>query len=101
MLDDYSPALIEEMLAVVTASTVMAYALYTFTAENLPKALRDNHLMMLTVPFVLYGIFRYLYLVYEKNEGSTPEEVLLRDKPLLVCSILWAVTAAGLLLFFR
>ena len=100
VLDEYSPALIEEMLAVVTASTVMAYSLYTFTADNLPPALKDNHLMMLTIPFVLYGIFRYLYLVYQKNEGSSPEEVLLRDKPLLLCVILWALTAATLLYVF-
>lgn len=100
VLDDYSPALIEEMLSVTTASTVISYALYTFTADNLPKGLRDNHLMMLTVPFVLYGIFRYLYLVYQKNEGSTPEEVLYRDKPLLICIALWALTAGALLFFY-
>lgn len=100
VLDEYSPALVEEMLAVVTASTVMAYSLYTFTAENLPRPLKENHLMMLTIPFVLYGIFRYLYLVYQKNEGSSPEEVLLRDRPLLVCVVLWGLTAAGLLYFF-
>jgi hypothetical protein len=56
--------------------------------------------MMLTIPFVLYGIFRYLYLVYQKNEGSSPEEVLLRDRPLLICSVLWAVTSATLLYVF-
>jgi len=100
VLDEYSPALIEEMIAVVTASTVMAYSLYTFSAENLPRALRENHLMMLTIPFALYGIFRYLYLVYQKNEGSSPEEVLWRDKPLLICVILWALTAATLLYVF-
>lgn len=100
VLDEYSPALIEEMLAVITASTLMSYTFYTFTADNLPKALQENHLMMLTIPFVLYGIFRYLYLVYQKNEGSSPEEVLLRDKPLLICVLLWAVTAATLLYVF-
>jgi 4-hydroxybenzoate polyprenyltransferase len=100
VLDEYSPALIEEMLAVVTASTVMAYSLYTFTAENLPPALKENHLMMLTIPFVVYGIFRYLYLVYQKDMGSSPEEVLLRDKPLLICIILWALTAGTLLFVF-
>jgi len=100
VLDEYSPALLEEMIAVVTASTVMAYSLYTFTAENLPKALRENHLMMLTIPFALYGIFRYLYLVYQKNEGSSPEEVLIRDKPLLICVVLWGLTAATLLYVF-
>src|SRR5687767_6720252 len=68
VLDDYSPALVDEMLAVITASTVMSYGLYTFTADNLPQCLRDNHLMMLTIPFVLYGIFRYLYLVFQRNE---------------------------------
>ncbi len=100
VLDEYSPALVEEMLAVVTASTVMAYSLYTFTAENLPQPLRDNHLMMLTIPFVLYGIFRYLYLVYQKDVGSTPEEVFLTDKPLLICGLLYVVTTATLLYIF-
>jgi 4-hydroxybenzoate polyprenyltransferase len=101
VLDEYSPALIEEMLAVITASTVMSYSLYTITADNLPARLRENHLMMLTIPFVLYGIFRYLYLVYQKNEGSSPEEVLLRDRPLLICVILWAFTAGTLLYVYR
>lgn len=100
VLDEYSPALVDEMLAVITASTVMAYSLYTFTAENLPKQLKDNHLMMLTIPFVLYGIFRYLYLVYQKDVGSSPEEVLLKDRPLLVCVLLWGLTAAVLLYIF-
>lgn len=100
VLEQYSPALVEEMLAVITASTVMSYGLYTFTADNLPLALRQNHLMMLTIPFVLYGIFRYLYLVYQENQGSSPEEVLLRDRPLLLCVILWGITSASLLYFF-
>jgi len=100
VLDQYSPALVEEMLAVITATTVMSYGLYTFTADNLPRPLRENHLMMLTIPFALYGIFRYLYLVYQENEGSSPEEVLLRDKPLLICVILWGVTSALLLYIF-
>ncbi len=97
VLDEYSPALVEEMLAVITASTLMSYSLYTVTATNLPRPLQENHLMMLTVPFVLYGIFRYLYLVYQKNEGSSPEEVLIRDRPLLVCVVLWGITSATLL----
>ena len=100
VLDEYSPALVDEMLAVITASTLMSYGLYTFTADNLPKCLRDNHLMMLTIPFVLYGIFRYLYLVFQKNEGSSPEEVLIRDKPLLICVLLWGATSATLLYIF-
>ncbi|HKP51417.1 MAG TPA: decaprenyl-phosphate phosphoribosyltransferase [Chloroflexia bacterium] len=101
VLDEYSPALIEEMLAVITASTLMSYTFYTFTADNLPIELQKNHLMMLTIPFVLYGIFRYLYLVYQKDQGSSPEEVLLKDRPLLICVVLWAVTAATLLYVYH
>lgn len=93
ILEEYSPALLDQMITVVTAGSVMAYAQYTFTAENLPK----NHLMMITIPFVLYGIFRYQYLIYQKNEGGTPDELLLRDRPLLVCVILWGLTAIAVL----
>lgn len=100
VLDEYSPALVEEMLAVITASTVIAYSLYTFTAENLPQPLRENHLMMLTIPFVLYGIFRYLYLVYQRDVGSSPEDVLFKDRPLLICVILYGLTTATLLYIF-
>ena len=81
----------------VTASTVMAYALYTFTADNLPKPVKDSHLMMLTIPFVIYAIFRYLYLIYQKDEGGSPEELLLRDRPLLICIILWGLTSVAIL----
>ena len=73
------------MTAMVTASTVIAYALYTFTAENLPT----NHTMMLTIPFVAYGIFRYLYLSLTRNEGGSPEEVLLKDVPLILTIVGW------------
>lgn len=93
ILEDYSAALLEEMIAVVTSSTVMAYSLYTFSAENLPK----NHAMMLTIPFVLYGIFRYLYLVYRRNEGGSPEQLLLSDWPLLACIVLWGTTSLVIL----
>ncbi len=96
-LEEYTPALLDQMAAVVTASTLVAYGLYTFTAENLP----DNHAMMLTLPFVLYGIFRYLYLVHSRNEGGQPEEVLLRDWPLIIDIVLWLTTAIVVLLVFR
>ncbi|MBF6592751.1 MAG: decaprenyl-phosphate phosphoribosyltransferase, partial [Ktedonobacterales bacterium] len=69
ILDEYTPAMLDQMTSVVTASTIMAYSLYTFSAESLPA----NHAMMLTIPFVIYGIFRYQYLVHKKSLGGAPE----------------------------
>jgi 4-hydroxybenzoate polyprenyltransferase len=97
VLADYTPALVDQMTSMVTASTVIAYALYTFTAENLPK----NHAMMLTIPFVAYGIFRYLYLSLTRNEGGSPEEVLLKDIPLILTVIGWVVTSMVVLTAYR
>jgi len=93
ILDDYSPALLDELIAVVAAATIMAYSLYTFLAPNLP----DNHSMMLTIPFVVYGLFRYLFLVHRKNGGGAPEQVLLDDAPLLVSIVLWGIVSTLLL----
>jgi 4-hydroxybenzoate polyprenyltransferase len=93
VLRGYSEPLLHDLLSVVSSATIMAYALYTFSAENLPS----NHAMMLTIPFVLYGIFRYLYLVHQSNQGGSPELVLLKDTPLLASIVLWALTAAAIL----
>jgi 4-hydroxybenzoate polyprenyltransferase len=87
-LSQYTLALLDEMMGVVTATTVVAYSLYTFSAEGLP----ENHLMMLTIPFVLYGVFRYLYLIHVRGEGGAPEDVFLRDRPLQIAILLWGVT---------
>ena len=95
VLEDYSATLLEELIAIIAAATAMAYALYTFSAENLPR----NHAMMLTIPFVLYGLFRYLYLVYRKNEGGSPEHLLMTDIPLLACIILWGLSCLLVLYF--
>jgi len=84
------------MMGVVTASTVMAYAIYTFSAEGLPS----NRSMMLTVPFVLYAIFRYLYLIHVRGEGGAPEEILLGDLPFLLDVALWGVLVVILLYSF-
>lgn len=97
ILDEYTHDLLDQMASTVTAATLMAYGLYTFTAAGLPA----NHSMMLTIPFVLYGIFRYLYLVHAKQEGGSPEDVLLRDLPLLLCIAGWVTTAALVLLIAR
>ena len=97
ILAEYTTQLLDQMASVVTASTVIAYSLYTFTADNLP----ENHAMMATVPFVLYGIFRYMYLVHRREEGGSPEEVILRDRPLLIDVILWLATSTAILVVFR
>lgn len=96
-LREYSTALLDQMIAVITPSLLISYSLYTFSAPNLPK----NNAMMLTVPFVVYGIFRYLYLMHVRNLGGSPEDILLSDRPLLVAILLWVAAAGGVLLAFR
>jgi 4-hydroxybenzoate polyprenyltransferase len=93
VLREYTPAFLDELIAVVTGSLVLAYSLYTFSAENLPR----DHTMMLTIPFVLYGTFRYLYLIHRRNSGGTPEELLLNDRPLLINVALWLVVSIAIL----
>jgi 4-hydroxybenzoate polyprenyltransferase len=93
ILDEYTPALLDTLISITAAAAIMAYSLYTFTSPKLPA----NHMMMLTVPFVVFGMFRYLYLAHRKNEGGSPEEVLLKDRPLLVTIVLWIATAALIL----
>jgi 4-hydroxybenzoate polyprenyltransferase len=89
-LDQYSIELVDQMTGVTAAATVVSYALYSFTAF-------DSSGMMLTIPFVLYGIFRYLYLVHRHMRGGSPERVLLTDIPLLLDVLLWVATAAAVL----
>jgi hypothetical protein len=89
VLEGYSLALVDQLVTVVAASTIIAYSLYTFTAH--PAA------MMATIPFVLFGVFRYLLLVHRHDAGEEPETVLLSDPPILACVALWAVTAAAIL----
>lgn len=90
ILEDYTIELIDILLVIVTTSALAAYSLYTFLAEGLP----ENHVMMLTIPFVLYGIFRYLYLIHVRGEGGAPEEILLRDRPLQVTLVLYGAMVA-------
>jgi 4-hydroxybenzoate polyprenyltransferase len=96
ILKEYTPEVLDEMIAVTTASSVMAYSLYTFSAENLPK----EHQMMLTIPFAIYTIFRLLYLVHVKHEGGSPEELVLRDRPLFSAIVAWGIAVVGILYFF-
>jgi 4-hydroxybenzoate polyprenyltransferase len=94
-LQEYSPYLLDQMIAVVTPSCVMAYALYTMAQETRDKFQTDR--LAWTIPFVLYGIFRYLYLVHRKEQGGSPTDVLLTDRPLLVDVALWALTVVLIL----
>lgn len=87
ILSEYNLRFVDEMLALTSASTVMAYAFYTFSAPNLPP----NHLMMLTVPFVLYGLFRYLYLIHVKGETEPPDVVAFKDRALLTDVLLFGL----------
>ena len=95
VLGDYSVYFLDQMISVVTASTVICYALYTMSAETISKFGTSN--LILTVPFVLYGIFRYLYLIHIKGEGGNPENALVSDIPLIIDIVLWAVTAGFIL----
>lgn len=87
ILKEYNLDLIDRMLGTVTTSAIVSYSLYTFLAEGAPQ----NHAMMLTIPFVIFAIFRYMYLIHVRQEGGAPEEILLRDRPVQVSIALWAV----------
>jgi 4-hydroxybenzoate polyprenyltransferase len=98
ILKEYSAYLLDQMIAVVTASTLIAYCLYTISAETVEK-FGTEHLVW-TSAFVLYGIFRYLYLVHQKGKGGSPEELVLQDKPLLLNIVLW-IGAVILIIYLR
>jgi 4-hydroxybenzoate polyprenyltransferase len=92
-LEDYNLQLLDHAITIVTASTLLAYALYTFSAKGLPE---DNS-MMLTIPFVLYAVFRYLYLIHVRGEGGEPEDIILSDRPFQVSILLWGASVVAIL----
>lgn len=92
-LSSYNLPFLDQLISVVTSSTVLAYALYTFSAPSLP----DNHTMMLTIPFVIYGIFRYLFLTHVRQWTIPPDEVLLKDRPSQINIGLWGLLAIAIL----
>lgn len=98
ILQEYSPYLLDQMISVVTASTVVAYCLYTISEETVAKF--GSSRLIYTVPFVLYGIFRYLYLIHKKGEGGSPEFLILKDKPFLAGILLW-IASAIIILYVR
>lgn len=94
VLSGYTLAYLDQLLMIVLACTIITYSLYTFSAPNLP----DNHVTMLTIPFVIFGVFRYLYLVQVEGHGEAPEEIVLRDRPFQVNMVVWGITV--LLIFY-
>jgi 4-hydroxybenzoate polyprenyltransferase len=95
VLGEYDALLLDQMIAVVTAATAVAYALYCMSGETVRRF--GSEKLLWTAPFVLYGIFRYLYLVYKRGEGGSPEELIVRDGPLLLSTALWIAAAAALI----
>ncbi|MBS3750125.1 MAG: decaprenyl-phosphate phosphoribosyltransferase [Anaerolineales bacterium] len=87
VFEGYTIDLLDQLITIVSGTTIVAYSLYTFSAPNLP----ENHAMMLTIPFVLYGLFRYLYLL-QMGKGGAPEEIAYTDRPLQVSILLWSIS---------
>jgi 4-hydroxybenzoate polyprenyltransferase len=98
ILKEYSIVFLDQMITIVTAATLLAYASYTLSPEVQQKLGTDR--LYMTVPFVIYGIFRYLYLIHKKDMGGSPTEALFADRPLLINIFLWAV-AAGIILYIH
>jgi 4-hydroxybenzoate polyprenyltransferase len=95
ILAEYTIPFLDQLIGLVTATTVIAYSLYTFSAPNLP----ENHAMMLTIPLVLYGMFRYLYLIHVRKQGGAPDELVFRDKPMFLTGVLWVLAVVAVLYF--
>jgi 4-hydroxybenzoate polyprenyltransferase len=93
ILEEYDPYLLDQMIAVVAASTLVAYMIYCLSSETTERFGTDW--LVLTVPFPIYGIFRYLYIVHRKDGGGSPSEMLLSDRPLLACVAFWGLTVVA------
>lgn len=90
----YSTQLLDQLISIVTTSTIISYSLFTFTSSG-------NFHMMWTIPFVMYGIFRYLYLIYMKDEGGSPERIILEDKPILITVVLYGLSVVCILRYLQ
>jgi 4-hydroxybenzoate polyprenyltransferase len=97
VLEEYTIPFLDQLITIVSTATIIAYSLYTFSAPNVP----ENHTMMLTIPFVVYGIFRYLYLVQVQQQGGAPEEMLLTDRPIQAAFLLWGISVLIIFYAFR
>ncbi len=97
VLAGYTIPLLDQYIMIVSGTTIVAYSFYTFSAPNVPA----NHSMMLTIPFVVFAIFRYMYLLEVKHAGGAPEEILLSDRPFQVSLFLWALMVLGVFYFSK
>ena len=95
VLDGYTLPLLDQFITIVSGTTIVAYSLYTFSAPNLP----ENHSMMLTIPFMVYGIFRYLQVIQTGHAAGAPDEVALKDRPLQLTVILWGLAVLAIFYF--
>ena len=96
-LEEYSVDFLHQLIAISATSSLLAYTLYTFTSPNLPT----NNAMMLTIPFVVYGLLRYLFLVNVRNQGELPEEIILKDLPLKISVATWLLVGFTILIYYR
>ncbi len=95
VLTGYSLELLDQFLTIVLSATLITYCFYTFFSPISP----DNHIMMLTIPFVIYGLFRYLYLIRMDHDGGAPEEIILKDRPMQIAVLLWGLMVIGIIYF--
>ncbi len=96
-LQEYSVDFLQQLIAISATSSLLAYTLYTFTSPNLPS----NNAMMLTIPFVVYGLLRYLFLVNDSNQGESPEELILKDLPFKISVVAWLLVGFTILIYYR
>jgi hypothetical protein len=97
VLADYSPEFLDSMISIVTAATLMSYVLYTMSEQTIAK-FGTTHLI-LTTPFVVYGIFRYLYLMHQQGEGDNPTRILMSDPGIRANALLWVLSVIGIIYF--
>ena len=96
VLEGYTIKYLDQLISIVASTTIMAYSLYTFSAPNLP----ENNIMMLTIPIVVYGIFRYLFIIQNKDTAGEPEEIFLTDRPLQTSMLLWGISILMIFYFY-
>lgn len=99
ILAEYSVPMLDQMMSIVTASIIMTYSMTTFSAPAVPR--EPYPALMITIPFVVYGIFRYIYLIYQRDGGGSPDEMVVKDMPLALDIILWALTVLLIMFLFQ